>query len=84
MPYITYKKVALRRITNNIKCKTVLNEQSINTYLYMKYLDYVFMTNMLQEKKISFYLLLECRKGVTHPDNYIECDIDKHIRIMAN
>ena len=69
-PYIMYNKVALRRLHKKyIKCKTVLNEQNINTYLYMKYLDYVLMTNMLQEKKISFYFLLECRKVVTHPDS---------------
>ena len=46
-PYTIYKKIALRRFTNNIKCKTVLHEQSIYTYLYMKYLYDVFMTNRL-------------------------------------
>ncbi len=49
-PYTICKKIALRRFTNNIKCKRVLHEPSTYTYLYMKYLDDVFMTNRLQEK----------------------------------
>ena len=51
--YIICKKIALRHFTNNIKCKTVLHEQSVHTYLYMTYLDDVFMMNMLQERDIS-------------------------------
>ena len=39
-----------------------------HTRVYVQYLYDVFMTKMLQEKKICFYLLLEGRKGVTLPD----------------
>ena len=43
-PYAICKKIALRRFTYNIQCKTVLHEQSIYTSLYKKYLYDVFMT----------------------------------------
>ena len=49
-PYIICKEIALRRFTNIIKCKIALHEHSTRTYLNMKYLYDVFITNMLQEK----------------------------------